>query len=205
MVDKSKQAVSVYEKIAKLYAEEFKEPSDYIDEFLKMLPKNGKILDAGCGVGIDANYMKSRGFEVVGIDLSEEMLKLAKQKFPQMDFRLMDIRKIDFKPNSFDGVFASFSLIHIPKKDIPDVLKKFYQILKDGGVLYIALHEGKSEEIFIDEPLKPNEKLFLNIFSYEEIKNLLAKSKFAIIKKYERKPKSEAELNFAKLFIIAKK
>ena len=205
MMDKSKQAVSIYNKIAESYAKEFSEPSDHIDDFLKLIPKNGKILDVGCGVGVDANYIQSKGFEVVGIDLSEEMLKLAKQKFPYIDFRLMDIRKINFEPNSFDGIFASFSLIHIPKKDIPNILKKFYQILKINGVIYVALHEGKSEEIFVDEPLKPGEKLFLNIYSYKEIKNLLVESKFEIIKKYERKPESEAELNFTKLFIIAKK
>ena len=205
MMDELKQASLVYDKIAELYAKEFPEPSDYIDEFLKLIPKNGKILDVGCGVGIDAGYMLSKGFGVIGIDLSKKMLKIAKQKFPQIDFRLMDIRKINFKPNSFDGIFASFSLIHIPKKDVPNILKKFYQILKNNGIVYVSLHEGNSEEIFVDEPLKPSEKLFLKIFSYEEIRNLLVKSGFTIIKKYQRKPKSEAELNFTKLFIIAKK
>jgi ubiquinone/menaquinone biosynthesis C-methylase UbiE len=205
-MDKSKQASSVYDKIAELYAKEFAKPSDHIEEFLAMLPKNGKILDIGCGPGVDSGYMTSEGFAVIGIDLSKEMLKLAKQKFPQIDFRQQDIRELDFPHNSFDGILASCSLIHIPKKDIPSLLKKFHQILKKGGAIYIALQGGKSEEIFIDEPFKPDEKLFLNIISFDEIKNLLVKNGFSIVKKYGRNPDfKKGELNFTKLFVIARK
>lgn len=205
MMDKSKQASSVYDKIAEPYAKEFSKPSEYIDEFLALLPKNAKILDVGCGVGVDAGYMASEGLEVIGIDLSKEMLKLARQKFPQIDFRQQDIRKLDFPPNSFDGILASCSLIHIPKKDVPALLKRFYQILNKDGVIYIALQGGKSEEIFVNEPFKPDEKLFLNIISFDEIRNLLVKNGFSIVKKYERESKSKEELNFTKLFVIAKK
>ena len=205
MMDKSKQASSVYDKIAEPYANEFSKPSEYIDEFLTLLPKNAKILDAGCGIGVDASYMSSKCFEIIGIDLSKEMLKLAKQKFHQINFRQEDIRELDFPPNSFDGILASCSLIHIPKKDFPALLKKFHQILKKDGAIYIALQGGKSEEIFIDEPFKPDEKLFLNIISFDEIKNLLVKNGFSIVKKYKRKPKSKEELNYTKLYVIAKK
>ena len=204
-MDKSKQASSVYDEIAKPYAKEFSKPSEYIEEFLALLPKNSKILDVGCGVGVDAGFMTSKGFEIIGLDLSKEMLNIARQKFPQIDFRQQDIRELDFPPNSFDGILASCSLIHIPKKDVSALLEKFHQILKKDGTIYIALQGGKSEEIFISEPLKPDEKLFLNIISFDEIRNLLVKNGFSIVKKYEREPKSKEELNYTKLYIIAKK
>ncbi len=204
-MDKSKQASSVYDKIAESYAKEFSKPSEYIEEFLALLPKNAKILDVGCGVGVDAGFMASEGFEIIGVDLSKEMLNIARQKFPQIDFRHQDIRELDFPPNSFDGILASCSLIHIPKKDVPALLEKFHQILKKNGAIYIALQGGKSEEIFINEPFKPDEKLFLNIISFDEIKNLLVKNGFSILKKYEREPKSKEELNYTKLYVIARK
>ena len=68
-MDESTQASSVYDKIAEFYAKKFSKPSEYIEEFLDLLPKNAKILDVGCGVGIDAGFMKSEDFEVIGIDL----------------------------------------------------------------------------------------------------------------------------------------
>ncbi len=203
-MDKSKQVSSVYDKIAESYAKEFSKPSEYIEEFLVLLPENAKILDVGCSAGVDAGFMTSEGFEIIGIDLSKEMLNIAKQKFPKIDFREGDIRKLDFPSEFFDGILASCSLIHIPKKDVPSLLEKFHQILKKDGAIYVALQEGKSEEIFIDEPFKPDEKLFLNIISFKEIKNSLAKNKFSIVKKYERKPKSKEEMNYTKLYVIAK-
>lgn len=49
----SEKTDSVYRNIAEEYAEKFSEPSEHIDEFLKRVPEDGRILDAGCGVGID--------------------------------------------------------------------------------------------------------------------------------------------------------
>lgn len=204
-MDKSKQASLVYDKIAEPYAKEFLKPSEYIDRFITFLPKNGKILDVGCGCGIDANYLTSKGFQVTGVDLSKGMLKLAKQKFPHIHFKHKDIRKSYFPYNSLDGILASCSLIHIPKKDIPNLLKKFSYTLKKEGVIYLELQEGESKEIFIDEPFKPDEKLFVNVMSLKEISSLLTQHGFSIIENYERKHNSKGELNFDKRFIIAKR
>ena len=203
-MDKSEQASSVYDKVAEAYARNFPGHSDYVDEFLAVLPKNSKILDAGCGAGDDAGYIASKGFDVTGIDLSKAMLKIAMQKYPQIHFVHGDIRKTDFPTGSFGGILASFSLIHIPKKDIPLVLEKFHLMLKEDGALCIALQEGESKERFVDEPLRPGEKLFLNVMSFAEIEGLLANAGFHVIRKHERAPKSKEELDFTKLFIVAK-
>jgi SAM-dependent methyltransferase len=204
-MDKSIQAVKVYDKIAQDYNKEFYNHSEYVDEFLDLIPKNGKILDVGCGAGRDSGYMSSKKFKIIGLDLSQEMLTIAKQNAPCVEFRLKDIRKLDFCSNSFDGILASCSLIHIPKKDVPNLIRNFYKILKAEGIIYIALQGGASEEVFIDEPFKPDEKLFLNVISFDEIKGLLINNGFSIIKKYEHKSKSEKELNYTKLYIIAKR
>jgi len=204
-MDKSELAAAVYNKIAEPYSKEFSKPSEYIDEFLDLLPIKSRVLDAGCGPGIDSAYIESRGFHVIGVDLSEGMVRLAEHKFPNIDFRLTDIRNLDFPPGFFEGIVASCSLIHIPKRDIIPTLNQFHRLLGKDGIVYIALQGGKSEEIFINEPFKPDEKLFLDIFSFDEIKNLLIKTGFSIVKTHERKPQSKEELNFTKLFIIAKK
>ena len=138
-MDKSKGVALIYDKIAKPYAEEFSRPSDYIDNFLAYVPEKGKILDIGCGPGFDFAYFVSKGFRVIGIDLSKEMLKLAKKRCHKGEFRHQDFRKTDFPQDSFDGIFASCSLIHIPKMDVLPILKKFFGILKPGGIIYISL------------------------------------------------------------------
>ena len=78
----SKQASSVYNGIAEQYAKkEFSKPSEHIEEFFSSASKNAKILDVGCGVGVDAGFMVAEGFEIIGIDLSKEMLNIARQNF----------------------------------------------------------------------------------------------------------------------------
>ena len=203
-MDKNKQAISVYNKIAKTYSRKFSNHSEHIDEFLALIPKNGSIVDVGCGVGVDAEYMKSKNFDVIGIDFSKEMLKIAKQRFPQVKFRLHDFRKLNFKSDSFNGILASFSLIHIQKKDIPRTLKRFSKLLKIGGIIYLSFQAGRPREIFVNTPLDKNKKIFVDIVSYSEVKKRLVDSGFKILKMYTRKP-ANSELNFSKLFIIARK
>lgn len=204
-MDKSEQSVDIYNKIVKSYASKFSKPSEYIDEFTDLVAKNGKILDIGCGTGTDANYIASKGFEVIGIDLSEEMLNIAKKKFPHIDFRIADMRKLSFENEQFDGIFVAFSLFHIPKKDVPNTLADLYDLLKPNGAIYIAIQEGKSEELFITQPLKPDEKIFLNIMDSQEINKLIEKAGFEIIKQHKKEFNKEGEFKFAKLFTIASK
>lgn len=205
MKNQSKQTTEVYDEISTSYAAKFNEPSDNIDDFLKLIGKGGKILDAGCGPGGDVAYIASKGFDVVGIDLSEKMLEIAKRKNPRIYFQKADIRKLNFKPNTFDGIIASFSLIHIPKKDVNKTVDIFYKLLKPRGVIYIGIQEGKSQEIFLAEPLKPDEKIFLNIISAKEINEILTKAGFVVLNEFSRPAENKAEFDFNKFVVMAKK
>lgn len=205
MKNQSQQTTEVYDEISTSYATKFNEPSDNIDDLLKLIRKGGKILDAGCGPGVDVTYIASRGFDVIGIDLSEKMLEIAKRKNPRIYFQKADMRKLNFKPNTFDGIIASFSLIHISKKDVNKTVDNFYKLLKPRGVIYIGIQEGKSQEIFLAEPLKPDEKIFLNIISAKEIKEILTKAGFIVLDEFSRPAENKEEFNFNKFVVMAKK
>lgn len=86
-----------------------------IIEFKKLLPR-GKILEIGCGPGIDAKNLIKNGFEYVGIDASEEFIKLAKKANPKAEFIEMLAEELDFTINTFDGFWSSATLLHIKKK-----------------------------------------------------------------------------------------
>lgn len=182
-MDKSKLAVDTYEKIASKYAQQyFDDMADVplIDKFLSKLPSQGKILDVGSGPGQFANYMTGKGFEVIGIDFSKEMLTIAKDKVPNVDFRQMDMRQLDFPDNYFDGIFAAYSLIHIPSEEIPSTLQGFHRVLKAGGYIEIAVQKGEADKI-IDEPFMPSEKMFFNFFTEDRIGKYLEDAGFQIV------------------------
>jgi len=202
--DKSVTAVRVYDKIAEKYSKTFQNPSDFIDKFISFLPRNAKVLDVGCGPGQDTNYMFRKGLNVEGIDLSETMIGTAKKRFPEIKFLVMDMRNLEYPDNYFDGLLVSFSLIHIPNRDIDNVLSELRRVLKNKGIMYIGLQEGKGEK-FVTEPLRPKEKMFLHYFTLSEISKLLKKFNFEILFSKSLPPESKEEFLCNKLFIISRK
>ena len=117
--------------------------SSHHDKFLKLMPENGCILDAGCGSGRDAKIFKDLGFEVTAIDGSLEMCKLASE-FSGVNVKHMQFQEIDFS-NEFDGIWASASLLHVPSNELDLVLRKLKNSLKKNGILYASFKYGDFE------------------------------------------------------------
>lgn len=182
MKDIKKITINSYDKSAVDY---YKRVSEFellleITEFIKIVKKDGKILDLGCGPGHHSNFFSNQNFKVTGIDLSSEMIKLAKKEFTDIDFKVMDISDLDFEVNTFDGIWASASLLHIPKNNIKLILKKIKEILVNNGILYISLKEGKGSEIFNDVRYGGVDKFYV-YYKLDEIKNILEDIGFNIL------------------------
>ena len=112
-----KKTIEAYNKFAELfYARTFNKISQYhLTEFLSKL-KGKKILDAGAGTGRDMIYFKEEGYNVTGIDLADEMIKVAKKK-AKVTIKKMDMKKLEFKDESFNGVWCCATLLHVPKEN----------------------------------------------------------------------------------------
>ncbi len=199
------QTFNTYNKIAKKYEEEYgQDLSDtpYIDKFLKEM-NNGKILDIGCGTGTLSEYIANKGFSVDAIDFSEEMLKIAKGKIKNVNFIQMDMRNINID-EKYNGIMLAYSLFHISKKEVKEVIPKYYNLLKENGTMLIILQEGEGEK-YVDENLEIGLKKFVNYYSFEEIEKILKDNHFEIIEKFRKKPLSEFSLQNDKLIIICRK
>lgn len=103
--------------------------------FQARLPQTGALLDIGCGAGEPvAKDFLSHGWHVTGVDVSDAMLDLARRHIPQATLFKRDIREIDFAPNTFDAVTATYSLFHIPWTDHSIVFHKIKAWLRPGGL-----------------------------------------------------------------------
>ena len=101
--------------IAREYYELYKDDQTdlmYFDEFLNLF--NNKILDLGCGMGHYANYMYNKGFDITGIDFSEEMIKIARENNNNIKYIVSDVCDLkSIEGNKYDGVVIAYLLQHM--------------------------------------------------------------------------------------------
>ncbi len=207
LIDNSKLAVDTYDKIAGIYTKQYFDDltdNSYIDKFLEKLPKGGKILDVGCGPGQFTKYMIDKGFQVVAIDYSNEMLTIAKQRVPAGSFKQMDMRELGFENESFDGLLVAYSLIHIPSEDIPKTMKGFHRVLKSQGYVEIIAQKGEADRI-IDEPFMPSEKMFFNFFTKERLSKFLEEAELKIDYIVETESQDPDSVSDKVIYTIAQK
>lgn len=126
-------------------------PRSDMSAFLSTIPPGGRILDAGCGNGRDMVEMINRGFRVEGFDASSEMCRLAHEKTGGLvNPRHMRFRDYEDEPDTWDGIWAMASLVHVGTEDLPDVVNALRASLKPGGTLFASLKAGEISDVAPD-------------------------------------------------------
>ena len=156
------------------------QPQEQAHAFLSRLSPNSKVLDLGCGPGRDAKYFTDHGHQVIGVDISPKMVALARDAAPQADFIVSDIESLSLQDNSLDAIWASASLLHVSKDQMPTVLAKLSRSLKPGGIFYLSMKLGDGEELTPDSRYGDVEK-FWNYVTESELKTLLQAHGFIIL------------------------
>lgn len=118
------------------------------------LPTGSRILDLGCGTGLPtARQLSDAGHRVVGIDLSPSMVALARENVPDADFHRLDIADLRRGrlggPGSFDGIAAYFSLLMLPRAEIPYALGMLHDLLRPEGLLALSMVEADVDDFTI--------------------------------------------------------
>ena len=150
MVEQGNIVKEGYNKIAEQYYNnrDLSKFNGELEDYSKLIPFNGHILDVGCGAGKPtAKFLTKKGFKVTGIDISDKMLKMARQNVPEGNFINMDMRNLEFDENSFDGIISVYSLFHVPKNQHSQIFENFYRVLKPGGIMLINTGISESEGI----------------------------------------------------------
>ena len=111
------------------------------ERFLSCLPPSAKILDFGCGSGRDTKYFLEHGFSVDAIDGSETLCRLASE-YTGIPVRQMLFQELD-SPDTYDGIWACASILHLPVTELTDVFHKMTAALHDSGILYTSFKLGR--------------------------------------------------------------
>lgn len=134
------------------------------ERFLNELAAGAHIADAGCGSGRDTKAFLQRGYVVTAFDGSLQMARLA-SAYTGQRCSVLRFQEMQFQ-QEFDGIWACASLLHVPKCEMEDVLRRFVTALKPGGIMYISFIEGEGERIAEDGRL-------YNSYTPESLKHLL--------------------------------
>ncbi|AZS14299.1 class I SAM-dependent methyltransferase [Paenibacillus lutimineralis] len=128
------------------------------------------ILEIGAGPGRDSLFFKEHGFTLTAVDLSEEMVRLCKQK--GLTAQVMDFYQLDFPDQTFDAVYAMNCLLHVPKSKLPDVLMEIRRILKQNGLFFLGLYGGVStDSIWEQDTYEP--KRYFAMYPDNEIQEII--------------------------------
>jgi len=174
-----------YDGIAPEYARSNAEmPPEIIERgirFLAYLALGARILDVGCGAGRDMAWMEERGFSVTGIDLSTGMLAQARTHV-KGELLQMEMSALTFPAASFEGIWCNASLLHVPKVQVPTVLRQMRRVLVPEGMLYLGIQEGSGEGW---EVTRFGVERFFARYALDEIEALLSQAGFSLLE-YER-------------------
>ena len=163
---------------------ESQQPVDYLSDFLELLPPSPVILDAGCGSGRDSVYFNHQGCQLTGLDLSTELLKIAKKRCPSCSFVLGDLRNLPFPDNSFDGVWAQASLLHLrTNQDVTKALQEFARVVKKNGIIHVFVRGHISgKKVFSSKFLSTGDQRLFHNFTVIELTKLIESAGFKLIK-----------------------
>jgi ubiquinone/menaquinone biosynthesis C-methylase UbiE len=173
-----------YNNNARIYAETTYKvaPIMLIDIFVKMLPESPAILDAGCGPGRDSAILRKKRAEVYGIDISEGLLKIAREKNREINFVYGNFLALPFNDNSFDGVWAHAALVHLETiEDVKKSLQEFHRVLKNKGILhiYVKAQTGSEKTAVVTDVVSHHDRFF-RYYTKEEMKGYIEKLGFKI-------------------------
>jgi SAM-dependent methyltransferase len=159
----------------------------FIDLLNKSNHENKLILDLGCGPGQDSLYLNSKGFRTLGVDLSPELLKVACEKVIGSIFLKLDIEnELDKLYSNYAGIWACASLLHIKKELFDKVIHELYDLLENGGILFLSMMNGDGEILKKEERPFGNMTRYFAYYSLEEIERILLNEGFKILQKHKK-------------------
>lgn len=152
---KTQELQDAHDVLAELYVERL---ADILDEmpieqavlglFCQLVRERGNgldVADVGCGTGRLAPYLSSQGLAPHGVDLSPEMIRVARRDYPEHPFELSDLRALPFADGSMAGPVGWYSLMYLSPEDRPSAFGELARVVKPGGYFATAFKAGDDQ------------------------------------------------------------
>ncbi len=181
-MDHYQETSGKWNKLAKLYEEKFMHLdlyNDSYDYFLKSINANGRILEVGCGPGNISKYLLSKipTLAITGIDVSLNMIELAKANIPSGNFEVLDGRDVNKLNIKFEGIVLGFCLPYFNLNDGYKLIEDCSSLLSKNGTLYLSFIDGDPKN---SDFLKGStgDSMFFNYYLLDDVIQQLKKYNF---------------------------
>ena len=194
------------EYATRIYGELAHKPFDreLLERFADRVRRVGQVCDLGCGPGHVARYLHDLGVDIFGMDISPGMVEKARELNPDIEFRQGDMRSLPVEENSWAGITAFYSLIHIPRDAMISTLRELWRVLLPGGVLFLAFHIGEAD-VHRDELWGHPVSLDFLFFTSDEMRGYLEAAEFTVEMITEREPYPDVEHQSRGCYVFARK
>ncbi len=167
-----RETLNVYAEQAERYAKQFENTGDAdLTMFMSKLRPGARVLDLGCGPGKAAAAMQQHGFVADAWDASPEFVQLARSAYG-LEAKVAEFSDLD-ADGVYDGIYANFSLLHVPKSEMPGHLGRIARATKQGGRFHIGMKTGSGEK-------RDGLGRFYAFYEEAELTRLLAAVGFAV-------------------------
>ncbi len=201
---------SAYDRVATAYAKGFVNELDgkpldraLLGAFAELTRGEGRVLDLGCGPGQVARYVADRGVDVVGVDLSPQMIVEARALHSSIPFRVSDMMSLDDADGSIAGITAFYAIVHLALADVERAFREWRRVLVPGGRVLLSFHVGQ-ERIHLDEFLGQAVSMTWTFHDQKAIEALLERSGFVVDASLWRRGDAAVEHPSVRAYVLAR-
>jgi ubiquinone/menaquinone biosynthesis C-methylase UbiE len=170
------------------------------------IPPSETILEIGSGPGEVSAYLSRFHGGCIGTDLSEQMIRNAREYFPKVRFEVQDFFKLSYADGSIAAVVAFYAIVNLTKEEIGNVLEEAKRVLKPNGILLFTFHVRKTKNtLTIDRFFAKGNQLSFYLYTVEEIRRLTKSLGFEPIDIITRYPYREVEYPTTRAYFILRK
>ncbi len=121
----------------------FRRPSKFLQRFARQLPRGARVLDYGCGIGMDLAWLRRQGLRVEGLDGTKAFVREARRRNPGARITCARFETASLPAARYDGIWCNASLIHLRPERLPAQLQKLRVALAPHGIVGITLAWGR--------------------------------------------------------------
>ncbi|GAA2649410.1 class I SAM-dependent methyltransferase [Streptomyces vastus] len=163
----------------------------------------GPVADLGCGPGHVTALLHSLGLTAFGVDLSAEMIAIAREAHPELRFDQGSMTALPLDDGALGGILARYSIIHTPPERLPEVFAEFHRVLAPGGHLLVAFQA-------LDDPAQLAEAFDHKValayrWSPGPVAGLLRARGLVEVARLVREPHEDDERGFQQAHLLARK